>query len=72
MVSQLAGVQRGSSFPFSAPSPFSLKGVAGLSFTARIERAHSDRARSESKKESCGRLLHLLLRPRVARAQETI
>jgi hypothetical protein len=27
------------------------QGVAGLSFTARVERAHSDRARSASKKD---------------------
>ena len=38
-------------FSFSHRHHFSLKGVAGLSFTARIERAHSDRARSESKKD---------------------
>ncbi len=30
---------------------FSPKGVAGLPFTARIGRAHSDRARSASKKD---------------------
>jgi hypothetical protein len=46
------------------------KGVARLPSTARIGRAHSDRARSASK-EGTWLLLLILRRPRVARAQET-
>ena len=37
--------------PYLQHHTFSPKGVAGLSFTARIGRAHSDRARSASKKD---------------------
>ena len=37
--------------PYLRHHTFSPKGVAGLSFTARIGRAHSDRARSASKKD---------------------
>ncbi len=47
-----ARVERGPLAPFSAtPHILSPKGVAGLSFTARIGRAHSNRARSASKKD---------------------
>jgi len=45
-----------------------LEGVARLPFTARIGRAHSDRARSASKKGTWPLPL-ILLRPRVARAR---
>ena len=47
-----ARIERGSCVAFSATSHIlSLKGVAGLSFTARIERAPFHRARSASKKD---------------------
>ena len=50
----------------------SLKGVAGLSFTARIERAQFHRARSASKKDGLAAPFLILLRPRIARAQKII
>jgi len=46
------------------------KGVAGLSFTARIGRAQFHRARSASKKDGLVAPYPNHLRPRVARAQE--
>ena len=49
--SSTARVQRGLSVSFSHHHNFSLKGVAGLSFTARIGRAPFHRARSASKKD---------------------
>ncbi|HMI38927.1 MAG TPA: hypothetical protein VK500_03410, partial [Nitrospiraceae bacterium] len=48
------------------------KGVAGLSFTARIGRAPFHRARSASKKDGLAAPYPTLLRPRVARAQKII
>ena len=51
---------------------FSPKGVAGLSFTARIGRAQFHRARSASRKDGLAAPYPTLLRPRVARAQEII
>ena len=38
-------------FPFQHYHTFAPKGVTRLSFTARVGRAHSDRARSASKKD---------------------
>ena len=49
-----------------------LGGAARLSFTARIGRAPSERARSASKKDGLAAPLPTLLRPRVARAQKII
>ncbi len=46
-----ARVERGFLVPPPRCHALSLKGVAGLSFTARIGRAHSDCARSASKKD---------------------
>jgi hypothetical protein len=51
---------------------FSPKGVAGLSFTARIGRARFHRARSASKKDGLAAPYPTLLRLRVARAQKII
>ena len=54
------------------PSDFphlGLGGTARLSFTARIEGAHSDRAASASKKDGLTVPPPTLLRPRVARAR---
>ena len=50
---------------------FALGGAARLSFTARIEGAHSDRAASASKKDGLA-VPPPFLRPRVARAQKII
>jgi hypothetical protein len=56
--------------PYLHHHTFSPKGVAGLSFTARIGRAPFHRARSASKKDGLAAPYPTLLRPRVARAQE--
>ncbi len=58
-------------FPSLHHRTFSPKGVAGLSFTARIGRAQFHRARSASKKDGLAAPFHIFLRPRVARAKET-
>ncbi len=60
--------------PGRGPSDFSrfyLRGAARLSFPARIEGAHSDRAASASKKDGLAVPRPTLLSVRVARAQET-
>ena len=59
-------------FPSLHRHTFSPKGVAGLSFTARIEGAPSDCAASASKKVGLAAPYPTLLRPRVARAQKII
>ena len=62
--------ERGPSVSFSAHHAFSPKGVAGLSFTARIERAQLHRARSARKKDSLAAPCSTLLRARVPGAQD--
>jgi len=51
MKSPIARVQQGLFVPLLHRHTFSPKGVAGLAFTARIERAPGHRARSASKKD---------------------
>ena len=69
--------RRDASLPKRGPSSstnrstLSRKGVARSSFSARIERALSHRARSASEEGWPGRSLLTLLRPRVARAKRT-
>jgi hypothetical protein len=58
-------------FPSLHHHTSSPKGVAGLSFTARIEGRHSGRAASASKRDGLAAPYPTLLRPRIARALET-